>query len=34
MGSKDIGQSMFYESKTRFVDLFNGSIFRGKEVIK
>lgn len=23
-----------YESKTRFADLFNGSIFRGKEVIK
>lgn len=34
MGTKDINQSMFYECKARFADLFNGCIFKGEKVIK
>lgn len=33
MGKKDENQSLFYESKERFADLFNGCIFQGNNVI-
>lgn len=34
MGQKDLYQSDFYEDKARFADVFNGVLFKGKEVVK
>ena len=34
MGQMDLYQSDFYEDKSRFVDVFNGVLFGGKEVMK
>lgn len=33
MGKKDLLQSNFYESKERFADAFNGTLFQGKQMI-
>ncbi|MBR3606692.1 MAG: hypothetical protein IKL51_03835 [Lachnospiraceae bacterium] len=34
MGQRDLYQSDFYEDKNRFADIFNGALFKGKEVMK
>lgn len=34
MGQQDLYQSDFYEDKSRFVDVFNGILFNGREIMK
>ena len=34
MGKKDINQSNFFDNKERFADIFNGVLFKGKEIIQ
>ena len=34
MEQRDLYQSDFYEDKNRFADIFNGALFKGKEVMK
>lgn len=34
MGQRDLYKSDFYVDKNRFADIFNGALFKGKEVMK